>query len=600
MTRKGLLGLLTGVLLVGLLGLADTGSVRADAPAVSDLVALARYYPTETPLFATFDTSEQLFDDLDGLLAVLRTSIPDLIPSDVNAGDLVDELSGGGFASMIRPWLGDRVGVGVLDVESVSDSQPSVLVAIEITGREAARAFLDTSMSNASSRYTESEVRDYTLFVDTSFQQMHYLLGEDVLFISNDLDYLETTLSSGDFARLSDNASFHETFGLLPEQSYYGLAYMNTSAVIGSEALDEFSDDSPMMAVYQSLAEADIHQSFGMTILDGRTLTIDYANNVGSYEAFASLLLGEGGTFPDPSAYPPVDLGFASHLSARSQLVIQGSGLGAQISGFFDTMSMYGNIFQQMMNDEFFRYGMGMGSVPFLDSDWGGLAQGWTTVTFAGLTGLNLNADVLSWMTGDYAMFLDLIAVESDLTLSLDMGFITRNTDSAAANNVLSKITSAAERYGLVNTTETHGSGSALVLPQPVRILFPPDFMVSKDVIDATPELDVMVGVSEDVFVAGSRPGVEYALNPSGESLADTAAFASAVESLFLPGSQAVFYIGFDALADALRETGLAGMSRDMAEVMYVLGAFESATISTVSHSLEHSTGRMTLTLAER
>lgn len=596
MTKKGLLGLLTGVLLAGLLGLVDTAPVRADAPPVSDLAALARYYPSETALFATFDTSEQLFDDLDGLLGVLRTSIPDLIPSEVSARALMDELSGGGFDSMIRPWLGDRVAIGVLDIASLMDSRPSGLVAIEITGREAAQAFINS----ASSRYSEREVRSYTLFEDSSSEQTHYLLGDDILFISNDLDYLETTIPGDDFTRLSDEAIFQETLGLLIAPGYYGMFYMDTSALLDVTAQDEFGDDFPMMELYQGMVDADIHQTFGVTILDDHTLTLDYANNIGSYENFASVLLGDDAVLPDPSAYPPVDVAFARHLPARSQLVIQGAALGGQISGMFDIFTIYGSIFQQMMADELYGYGMGLSEIPFLDSDWGGLAQGWATVTFAGLTGLNLNDEVLSWMTGDFALFLDLIAVESDLTLSLDMGFITQNTDSAAVNNVLGKMTSAAERYGLVNTTETHGGGSALVLPQPVRILFPPDFMVSKDVIDATPELDVMIGVSEDVFVAGSRPGVEYALNPSGESLADTAAYTSAVESAFLPGSQSIFYIGFDALADALRETGLAGMSRDMAEVMYILGAVESATISTVSHSTAHSAGRLTLTLAQR
>lgn len=600
MTKKGLLGLLTGVLLAGLLGLVDTAPVRADAPPVSDLAALARYYPSETALFATFDISEQVFDDLDGLLGVLRTSIPDLIPSDANSRDLVDELAGSGFLTTIRPWVGNYIAAGILDVESLMGSQPSVLVAIEITGRDAARDFLDLSMSNASSRYVESEVRGYTLFVDTSFQQMNYLLGDDILFISNNLDYLETTIPSGDFAKLSDETIFQETLGLLTAPGYYGVFYMDTSALLSVTAQDEFGDDFPMMELYQSMVDADIHQTFGVTVLDGHTLTLDYANNIGSYENFASVLLGDDAVLPDPSAYPPVDGTFARYLPARSQLVIQGTALGSQISGMFDIFTLYGNIFQQMMADELYGYGMGLSEIPFLDSDWGGLAQGWSTVTFAGLTGLNLNDEVLSWMTGDFALFLDLIAVESDLTLSLDMGFITQNTDSAAVNNVQEKMASAAERYGLVNTTETHGGGSALVLPQLVRVLFPPDFMVSKDVIDATPELDVMIGVSDDVFVAGSRPGVEYALNPSGESLADTAAYTSAVESAFLPGSQSIFYIGFDALAEALRETDLAGMSRDMAEVMYILGAVESATISTVSHSTAHSAGRLTLTLAQR
>jgi len=119
-------------------------------------------------------------------------------------------------------------------------------------------------------------------------------------------------------------------------------------------------------------------------------------------------------------------------------------------------------------------------------------------------------------------------------------------------------------------------------------------------VLDATPELDVVVGASPEVFVVASRPGAAFALDQDGESLADTAAYGYAAENLFVPGGQAVYYISFDALADALRATGLDAIDPSMGDVMRLLDTLESATASTVSISNAQSVGRLTITLAAR
>jgi hypothetical protein len=592
------LGVLAMCLVVGFWGPA----LRAEAPPTSDLIALARHFPADTVFFAALNTSQAVIEDTDSVLDLLKASVPGLVPADVDVEAALVEAFGASTWAGLRAWLGDSAALGVIGAESLISSTPNILLAAEVTDPAAARAFLETTLLANTERYTESELGDYTLFTDSAeLNQGHVLLGDDVLFISTVLDDLTTRVARGDFVRLSDSDDFTATLALLPATGYHGLFYLDTSAVL-SLSMDAMLSNQPTIdGMFEAIIDSQVRQAFGLTLLGERSLTFDFASNIGNYAALEAFFSADDVTLPDLGAVPAIDPAFARHLPASTQFVIQGAGLGPQLVGFFDTLSVYGELFSQVAEEQMMMNTMGgLAAGSFPEFDWGGLAQGSLTTLFAGLTGLHLEDEVLSWMTGDFALFLSLIPVETELTLSLDMGFITANTDPAAVDNVIATLTQTAERYGLTNSVQTAGETTSLILPQLVRGLFPPDFMVSREVLDATPELDIVIGANAEVFIVASRPGAAFALSPEGETLADTAAYAYAAENLFVPGGQAVYYISFDALAGALRATGLDAIYPGMGDVMRLLDTLESATASTVSISNAQSVGRLTITLAAR
>lgn len=558
------------------------------APPLNDLTALARFAPPDNVIFAALRTDPAYFEELDSLLGFVASGLPGLLPPGITARALVNDQLIPDFDEQVAPWLGDTVAISL--GFSTSAATPDTLFIMNITDRAAALAYLNDRFG-LDTRFEAQDIASYTLYQDSrSFDPLHLLLGEDVLIYSNNLSQLET-VARGDFSPLSASAAFTDALTYLPAAGYNAVAYMATSQLLLATQSLGSELDNPAVDL---LATADITQIFGLTILEGRTLALDFASNIGNLESMAAIM-GDM-PLPDPADYPPVDLNFLRHLPASTQFVVLGTGLGPQLNASFNSLSMLGELAQQQMASDFGRPGLAM--QPFTAGDLGGLFQGGLTVTFAGLTGLHLEEDVLRWLPNDYAVYASLIAVASDLPASLDLGLLAAVSDADAAANIVARITDAAERYDAPRSTERIGSGQALVLPQLVRVLL--EQALPRSLLDATPELDLLIGADESVLAIGLRPGVTYALDPVGVSLADTPGFGYAAGALLLPEAQTVAYINPAALRAALNDTNLVAFAPELAQLSQLLGLLESATISTRMPSAAFSQGRFTMTFAAR
>lgn len=614
--RKFLLAALVFVLALTSL----TGA--ALAVETDELTALARYYPADTPIFAAIRTDDAYIDELDGVLSLLNRNFDgELLPPGFGLIDLLDQFAfdatGRSFERAFG-WLGNTAALGITDLESLmTEPVPSLVIAFEVADFEAAREFWTMALDQP---VEITEADDYITFEswDTGL-----VLTEDVALLAPSLALAMAAHKTGD-DNLSGGEMFNATYDLLPRDSY------NITLYIDNESLLAFNEMLTMMALAESpepmpfdlstlnmsMAGQNAARAMAVafTIVDGRNLVVDLAVLVD--EAIQQAMPG----YVEPV---PVDLDFAAYLPAYSQLVALGSGFGPQVMSIFAALDAIGPMLQDvidlmlpaLMMEMQAGPGMGMGPgmagqpdaaevLEMLEAldvsvfNLGGLLYNALETVFAGFTGLNLEADVLSWMTGDYGMFISLIPVETALEFTFDVGFVTEATDPAAAAAVVAQLIEAANAYRLGSSVETLGAGEALVLTAPVRLLLLAlDLGLPNELIAGTPELDLLVGADDEVFVFSSRPGAAFALERASASLLDDPAYAYAQDTLFLADTTAVLYIGTPNLVQNL-PVNVIGDPFAVVQMQLMLSQIESATI-TGSMTDGGAVSRLTLTLPE-
>ena len=285
--------------------------------------------------------------------------------------------------------------------------------------------------------------------------------------------------------------------------------------------------------------------AIGFTLIDGRSLAIDVVG-------FTSEDMSETAGYIEQN---PVDLAFAERIPTNAQVVVMDNNFGADFLAIFDMLSQFGGLLQAQldgmmtmteemdMDDE-------MAMMPEIDLtafDFGGISENTLTVLFAGLTGMNLRDDVLTWMEGDYATFVSVFPVQSELGVTLDVGFVTETNDADATNAFMAGVADAMEAY---NITVFESEDESVVIPNLIRGLFPAE--VIEEMLGTTPELDIVLATDGDVFTFGTRPAVGFATRGGNLSLADAEPFAYARETLFLDDTISVWFINSESIVRAL------------------------------------------------
>ena len=197
----------------------------------------------------------------------------------------------------------------------------------------------------------------------------------------------------------------------------------------------------------------------------------------------------------------------------------------------------------------------------------------------------------------DPTAYLRLLPLDSEIGITVDLNFTTEASDPAKAAYIVERLTEVAGLYDLEFVTESHGGGEALALPALIPSFFP-DYLL--DAALDTEEFALMVGANGDVFSAGTRPGVQFALDPSGDSLRDNPAFSHAVDSLFLPDATTILYLSTGGFIETM--LNLTELDIDMEEAQaaaYFLSQVESLTLSTSTPGAGVSLSRLTLTIPE-
>ncbi len=538
------------------LGVFALPAAAQDSP---DYRALAQYFPSDAPVYASFRTDDAFVQTLDDLAAKFGS----LLPGGMMPGSLQEALDqvasavkpGGTFADTIRPWLGDLAAIGIYTVDDTG-AVPPLTIAIAITDQDKAEAFFDT-LPNAE-RYTLSEGDGFTLYSPNSSvsSDPYYVFRSDVMLITGDQALAESGgVSDGSLAQ---NDAFNTAINALPASQYSGIAYMDTPAVLSKAMQDQRSSgqqNAAVMDMFNSMLNALQPQALGITMLSDNTLAIDVASPLNAAAATALDLT---------SSAQPVDPAFAQVIPSGTPLVIHATNLYASYQRALTNLRAVAAAMPK-------------------DSNAGDVNTAIFGLNFIvrGLTGLQTDS-ALGWMTGDYALYLKLSPAFSDSPdfntvpseLPFDFGIAFQVTDADAVQALYAGLSDSLNTFAAENATvtqETLASGvDALVLTFTSSDLpFPVELLIAK---------------TDSVFAIGTRRMVEAAVDPQNGLDADPTFIAA--DATVLDNANAVLYLsgnGFQSIARGLINSSSPSDQRDGANLKSILGLIHSMTISTAT-----------------
>ncbi len=578
----------------GLALLAGLLVAPALAAPVDDLAALASYFPDSSVMFFSIRTDAGALENLDGLLARLRRLLP---PGAVTSTTLTEALdtaalaeTGKLFAESIRPWLGDTLAVALTSLDFEAQT-PSVQIAVAVRDRAAAVDFLALALA------TELETGDYVRLDRRDgvvFQQQQIQYRTPTVFTVQDEALLITfteTFTQPERA-LATSADFQAALARLPEASYDGLVYVKTGDINRLTLTMREQSGQPLPPLFRDLMDAAGSQMMGFALRDGRSLTLDVATLTGELQP----LLDLGLTIPPvPPAFDPA---FAARIPADAPLVIQGTAFGPLTINAFESLRVLGEALRQQLQqqpDSFF--GQDRERAELLRNvNLGAAVTGFINLTFAGVTGLNLEREVLPWMDGDFALYLRGLPGNAELPALPDFAVVIESSQPDGPAQLVRALADAFDQYGLNYRREPVANGEALAITAPLRLLFPQEL---RGALAELSELDLLVGRSGDLLAIGSRKAVAYSLTPKGSNLADAPAYAEAL-GYALPDSQQFWFLNTRAFVPLVDELIRRGVSAaNLRQLRPALGLFSSGSVSAVAQADGRSTARFVLTLAE-
>lgn len=523
------------VLVVALLVGALPLTTVAAAP-TADLTALAAYIPADAPAYVAIDVSDNTFATLQGVFDRVTSYLPPEAVPPVSIELLLDQaladiMPGASFTEGVNPWLGDTLAFGVTSIDNQyddnafnDDDTPGLLV-IDITDRAAAENFVNTAAAEAiadGDTVVTSE-NGYTVYREPDDPgNSGILIGDDVAIVAV---YTFDEFMAGYDATLDGNAAFVDAFASLPADDYGIGVYLDTAQFAAAEMamLAAQGDDAPQNALGNldpllSLGDNPIALGFGF--LQDTALTIDVATVI-DLDALAAMDLSLP---PNPA----IDPAFTGYIPAGAQFVIHSTGLNIAyenaLSAANAAAAMEGvtpeEVAQQMQ---------------FVD------------VMLRGALGVDLE-DLLSWMDGDFALFLQVDnAAITELfvtaaggdepvfdTWPLEIGFVTAASDPDAAGAVvaalsetLPELLESGANIGVLAEVVAVGGGTGLAITMPVDPNLPP--------------LEFLIAANDEIFALGTRGAVEAALD-NADGL-DTAANYQEASAVFLPDANQAWYV---------------------------------------------------------
>lgn len=595
--------LLVIILLLGALGIISV--MPALATPVSELNALARYYPSDTPIFAAVRTDDAFFSELDGILAKIAAALPPgTVPplTVVEAFDmaLAEANPPLNFQQDIRPWLGDTMAFGVLEIPAQEgatsqmlrsrafDDDAPVLVAVAITDRAAVTDFFVNGMTAGDVEFERSDEASYTLITPVEDEKTTIVIRDDVLFVTNRPDSA-TTIPDGS---LASSAAFNETFALLPGDDYNVSVFMDFGAFLEAGMVND-PDAQELMGLFGGMFSAIGPQAWGATLLDGVSLTLDAAQRITDASAFEQLGL-------PLTSMKAINPAFAAHIPAGATLSIHSTDLNRSIGSLYDFLEKQIASMREM----------GVGDSDNLDEAAQGIAQ--VENTFTTFTGLDLRSDVLGWMTGDYALF---IMPSPDLDVRsrfgifrafpVDFGLAVEVTDPAAAARTVQGLTEGAERIAAL-AAEQEGTST----PNRAQITISSETMMGAEVTvirisggNSPWPVELLMGANDEVMALGTRYAVQSILGRDG-GLPSNAAYTRA-QDYVLANAYSLGYFGPQSLlplADlitAFADADDTEAARNAESARSLINLFQSASASQSVDAEGNAISRLVLTLSE-
>jgi hypothetical protein len=601
--------------------LAAPAAAAPQAQSTPDLTGLAAYFPADTPLYIGVRTDTAFVDELDSLVRAIAAKVPEAgmvgsLRSMLDQGISQTFGSGETFDSVFGPWLGSSAAIGVLSLDSTMQGNTNdapVLFAASITDRDKAEAFVNGLIDKQHLPLVPSTQGDFTVYSygiatpeateDSTTTDMSYTDASiPAIAVSDDAILIAKTRAdlplNSDFLSLDKTDGF-DVVSRLPETGYNAIVYANlgtTLQTVMSQLVAQMRAQGSDTSLYESLLPIYSNyptQAVGFTILDGKALTVDLAQGPIDYSSFRGTPFGSL-DFNALLNAPAVDPSFASHIPADAIFSAQGTNLGATINYLLDAIGygvQYGMQAYQQANtysdsDTLDRL------PPFLRDIQPEDVRAFVDLAVAGLTGLNLEDDLLANINSDSALFGRLVPV-GDSSFTYDTALVVKFRAATALTHVFDQLKVALDRYKASYTSEGEGT---FVLPDVIRGFIPDS--LGLDLSDTA--FDFLIGHAGDVAAIGTRGAVEFALNGDGASLADDPSYQSA-SKYFLDGAQSVWYLGGASICHGLSlvapmVTQMGGSSYELQQVDTVLGLIDSASITTAMND-QGTTARLVLSL---
>ncbi len=560
----------------------------ASAQAPQALANLARFFPADTPIFASVRADDAFVQSVNGLIdRVEAVAGQELIPAGftlMQGFDYIinESVEGGTFENVIRSWLGDTVAFGVLSTESLvdddagNDNQQTV-IALEVTDGDTAQAFIEEVVLPS---YNEADVSNIETLREETFSVyevqltsgafIYYALYADVLFVSSS----DAPLPFDSFPAetLAVNDAFTSLVASLPAESYNMLAYLDLPTLItagvesrqGGQLRDNLNlgEDSPFEAL-RSVIDSTNPVLIGATVQGEAALTLDIVQ------------------VPTQASNPAqaVNPSFAAYIPAGTPLVIHSTNLRAG----YENILMSVRAAVQTANNPDFSPEQVEQTLEFARS----------IVQFS--TNLDLNADILDWMTGDFALTLGLNDQFPDTVdgfiaasaLPVDFALLIAATDSDRAQGVVEGL-----RYLVTNVAQDETSG---VTVGSETVGDTAILTVTFDAPDVPFDIVLAAGADENVFALGTLNSVRAAFDLTA-SLADDPLFQEATTTI-LPNASQVWYFAGDNLQVVADIVESDGEPNDAQQIRDLLTLFHSSSISVTRLENGASAVRAVLTL---
>lgn len=469
----------------------------------SGAIGMARYFPTGTDIFFAMRVDDAYVGELDAVIDKVIRQLPREFR--VPPFSLADELQNVTIPNMsyaeLRAMLGDHVAFAagnssvLFDDTSRNDESAPFMVAVEIRDRAAVENFV----ASTNSRLERRSESDYTIFEDVN-NDTYFTISNSLLYITS-VSMLPPTS-----ATLLDDSQFVATMQALPAPSYNIAFYIDARPLMNT-ALLQMGSNPPRAMQEMFLQFGSI--AFGLTILDGNTLTMDWVQKTPSF-----------------MRYEPIDPAFVRFAPAGTSAVIHASGLSDQINYLLEIVR---DAARQVDQRD-----------PMLDVRAG----------FA-MLGLNLEEDILSWMNGDYLATLELnldailnaISANDPSMLSplpLDFGLIFEATDPAKATNLVQKLTTTLQNF-------LSGQNEVSIVPRQIangtlteiKLAIPLDSQSSLTYV-------ISLGATDEVFFIASEGVANHILN-GGPGVDSDAAYQAATR-YFLPDAVSLAYADGEGL----------------------------------------------------
>ncbi len=466
------------------------------SPTVDEgLYGMAQYFPSNTDIFVATRIDEDFVDDIDKLALKLTRDFTSYgIPS-MPLSQLAQFGLGINVNDMLG-WMGDYGAFAQYpnDDPALSGYVPDVYsVVIQLGDFASANEFITENLAGLE----RTEIDDKIIFTDG---YMEVILTASTMEI-----YLNGSQPFMTDETLLDTQNYRESVAQLPYDDYNIAMYFNAESLLNRQ---NFPVESNMGGV-----------AVGFTTVDEATYIIDAAHAPLEYNKYD----GSG----------QVDTTFLSNIPDTMTTVALASDLSHVVSASLDTLDVITSEQRQFSDSP--------------DPD--------PYEQFAEL-GIDLQADVLDWMTGEYAVFgdtdlvpivKDALAFELNLSGRFKFGVVSdASIDPAAAQRLadsLYELLLEAPVDDTVTIRKDVISGVDVTVIAVNQQIVNPLVEVECNQPPAMSDLsfELVLGVTDDLFVFATRPLADTLLSGDYQGIDTTDDYQNASQ-YFLPDPTSIWY----------------------------------------------------------